>query len=137
MTNETRNEEIMQQAEADAKPQGNKKPNRAAQLIELAFDAGVELYLDQYGEPHVTVPEQPMAGFPVGSRNFRRWLSGKFYAEENKGFSGEIFSQVVNSLEGQAIHQKVVKNLYTRVAKVSGTIYYDLADDQQVVEIIP
>jgi hypothetical protein len=137
MNNDARNEEIMLQAEADSKPQGSKRPNRAAQLIELAFDEGVELYLDQYSEPHVTVPEQPMAGFPVGSRSFRRWLAGKAYAEQNKGFSGEIFSQVVNTLEGQAIHEKSVKNLYTRIARVGGTIYYDLADDRQVVEITP
>lgn len=127
---------VMQQSE-NAGGLQEKRPNRAAQLIELTFLAGAELYLDQSGEPHVTLPEQPMVGFPVGSRNFRRWLSGKFYEQESKGFSGEVFSQVVNSLEGQAIYQKVTKNLYTRVARVGTTIYYDLGDDETVVEIVP
>ena len=136
--NEERIEAIMQQMEMESKKEpGEKKPNQASQLIMLALDAGIEVYLDQYGDPHVTTPDRAIVGIPVGSTGFRRWLAAKFYKEEGKGFSKETLSQVVSTLEGKAISENVQKDLHTRIARIYDSIYYDLGDGHNIVEITP
>ncbi len=107
----------------------------ADKLVDLTLDSGTELYIDQTSEPHVTFSEKTIVGFPVKSSVFRRWLSGKYWKEVNKGFSGETFLQAVNSLEGKAFHEGDAKVLFNRIARVDNTIFYDLGNDKQVVKI--
>ncbi|MDO8570576.1 MAG: CHC2 zinc finger domain-containing protein [Candidatus Daviesbacteria bacterium] len=104
-------------------------------LVELTINAGVEIYLDQFGEPHLTLPEKPLVGFPIKSSSFRRWLSGRYYSEEGKGISGETFSVIINTLEGKAFHENRIMPLFNRVAMIDNIIYYDLGDDKKVVKI--
>jgi hypothetical protein len=128
-------DQIMDDAESGSKDQGEKKSSIAARVINMALDEGVALYLDQNGDPHITVPDQPTVGHPVDSRSFKRWLSGKFFLLEEKGISNEVFSQVVNTLEGKTISEGIRKVLHNRIAKQGRTIYYDIGDDRHVVEV--
>lgn len=107
----------------------------ADRLVDLALESNTELYIDQTSEPHVTFSEKPVVGFPVKSSVFKRWLSGKYWEEKSKGFSGDTFLQAVNSLEGKAFHEGDTKILFNRIARVNDTIFYDLGDDKQVVKI--
>ncbi len=121
-----------------AKKNGKKsKSNRkiADVLIDLVLEAGCELYLDENKEPHITFPDKPIVGYSIKSGAFRKWLSGKYWKEHNKGFSTDNFSVVIATLEGKAFHENNVKNLYNRVAKHSGSIFYDLGDDCLVVKV--
>ena len=107
----------------------------ADKIVDLVLELKAELYLDQTGEPHITFPEKPVVGFPIKSSVFRRWISGKFWEQYEKGFSGESFQQAVSSIEGKSFHEGVTKSLYNRVARVDGVIYYDLGDDARVIKI--
>lgn len=114
---------------------GGGRRSVADKLVDLTLDSNTELYIDQTSEPHVTFPEKTIVGFPVKSSVFRRWLSGKYWKETSKGFSGETFLQAVNSLEGKAFHEGDTKILFNRIARVDNTIFYDLGNDKQVVKI--
>ena len=114
----------------------SEKKNKVADaLVQLAHIQGIELILDQDSEPHVIFSDKPMVAFPITSNIFRRWLSGLYYEETNKGFSGSTFEQVAMVLEGKAYHEQNKKILHNRLAKVENTIYYDLGDDKRVVVI--
>ena len=104
-------------------------------LVELTINNGVEIYLDQFDEPHLTLPEKPLVSFPINSSSFRRWLSGRYYSEEGKGISGETFSVVISTLEGKAFQENRIMLLFNRVAMIDNIIYYDLGDDKKVVKI--
>lgn len=130
-------EEHLDRIMSEAERQPNQRVSIAAKVIEMALSEGIDLYLDQSGDPHVTLPDHPTVGFPITSRRFKGWLSGKFYTHETKGISSEAFSQVVNTFEGKAISERKRQTLYTRIAKVGQHIYYDLGDDQRVVKIGP
>lgn len=117
------------------KDKSSEKRNVSDKIVDLAFELGIELYLDQTGEPHVTFLEKPIVGFPVKSSVFRRWISGKYWEKYNKGFSGQCLLQVVNTIEGRAFHEGKTRSLFNRVARVGDTIFYDLGDDQKVVKV--
>lgn len=119
----------------DQETQKHGKKTVADEIVNLVFSLNVKLYLDATGEPHITISEKPIVGFPIKGSVFRRWISGKYWQEYNKGFSGESFQQAVNSLEGQAFHEGKTKTLFNRIARVENTIYYDLGDDKRIVEI--
>lgn len=133
------NDEIPDSIESHNQSEDTETPKRtvADKLVDLTLNSGVDLYLDQLKEPHVTLPEKPMVGYPIKSTTFRRWLSGKYWAETNKGFSGETFLSVVASLEGKVFHEGEVRPLFNRIAKIDGEIIYDLGDDQKVAKITP
>lgn len=128
------NDLIPQESESKEKqlPKGDKV---AEQLVNLTLESGSELYLDQLGEPHISFPEKAVTAFPIRSVTFRRWLAGKYWEEYEKGFSGDTFQTVVGTLEGKAFHERQIIELYNRIARINGVIYYDLGDDIRVVRV--
>ncbi len=104
-------------------------------LVDLTLASNALLYMDQAGEPHVTFPEKPIIGYPIKGSIFRRWLSGKYWQETNRGISGDTFLQTVNSLEAKAFSEGNTNTLFNRIARLGNTIYYDLGDDNRVVKI--
>lgn len=127
--------EIIEGARKMAKSPRGDKPTVAQILIELTLDSGVELYSDQKNDQFITVPEFPLVGYPIKSAFFRKWLAGKYYAEHQKGFSGENFLQVVAALQGKTIFEEVKFQLFNRIAKVGDTIFYDRGDGKEAFEI--
>lgn len=122
----------------ESEPKGKKLPKGdkvAELLVNLTLESGAELYLDQLGEPHISFPEKPVTAFPVRSSTFRRWLAGRYWEEYEKGFSGDTFQTVAGTLEGRTFHKGQIIELYNRVARVDGVVYYDLGDDVRVVRI--
>lgn len=103
-------------------------------LVDLTLNSGIELYLDQLGEPQIAFPDQRVC-YPIKSTTFKRWLSGKYWEQTQKGFSGETFLRTVASLEGKAYHEKNKIPLYNRLGLFENKLYYDLGDDTKVVEI--
>ncbi len=124
--------EKLHQAEKDEAPN---KRTVADKIVDLVLQSNVELYLDQTGEPHITFQEKPVVGFPIKSSAFKRWVSGKYWEQNGRGFSGDSFLQAIGSLEGKTFHEGTTKNLYNRIAKINNTIYYDLGDDSQIAKI--
>lgn len=105
------------------------------QILELIDTWGVDLYLDEQSEPHITLPERPLVGVPLGGSIFKRWLKRKCWEVFQRGCPTETLSQVIGALEGRADSEKKERILYNRVARVGGAVYYDLGDDQRAFVI--
>src|SRR3989304_9624141 len=95
------------------------------QILELVDSWGIDLYLDEQSEPHVTLPERPLIGIPLGGVIFKRWLKRKCWEVFQRGCSSETLSQVIGALEGRADSEKRERQLYNRIARVGSAIYYD------------
>lgn len=105
------------------------------ELVELVLDSGCEIFLDSEKEPVIVFPEKPLVAFPLRSKEFHRWLSGNYYDYSRKGFSNDVFSVVVNTLEGKSYQENQIVKLYNRVAFIENVIYYDLGNDKNLVRI--
>jgi len=115
--------------------EGGGKQSVAEKLAIYALDQGIEVFLDQMDEPHLVFPGQSANAYPIKSAMFKRWLAGIYWAEEEKGFSGETFSGAASILEGKAFHDNIKNTLFNRVAYYKECIYYDLGNNVDVVEI--
>jgi len=104
-------------------------------IISLVLNKGCKFFLDQFGEPQVQLPDRPAVGYSISGAVFKRWVSGIYWETFNEGFSNEIFSQVMAALEGKSQHEGVKISLFNRIAKIEGTIFYDIGDDTNIVEI--
>jgi len=118
------------------KPRGKiAKRGVSDELVDIVLESEALLYLDQLGDPYITFAEKPTVGFPIKSTMVKRWLCGKYWEYNKKGFSGEAFIQAADTLEAKAIHTNEKRQLYNRTARVRNTIYYDLGDDHNIVTI--
>lgn len=120
---------------AGEKSEEAEKKSVMQQLLELIDEAGVELFLDEHSEPHVTLPDKPRVAYPIASTVFKRYVRRLYWEFCQKGCSSEILNQVVGTLEGKADSEGVKEQLYNRIARLGAKIYYDLGDDKQAVEI--
>ena len=74
--------------------------------------------------------------WPVRSRQFRSWLSYRFYREREKGPSSQAMQDALNTIEARARFDGEKTEVHMRVAELDGRVYLDLCDDAwRVVEI--
>ncbi|OGM30870.1 hypothetical protein A2630_02635 [Candidatus Woesebacteria bacterium RIFCSPHIGHO2_01_FULL_44_10] len=119
----------------DKGPDEEERKTVVEQLLEILETIGVQLFLDEHSEPHVTIPEKPLVAYPIDSVFFKRYLRRLYWENCQKGLGSEILNQVIGTLEGKAASEDDKKTLYNRIARVGGKIFYDLGDDRQTVEI--
>jgi len=104
-------------------------------LCELAIGAGIILFLDKNNEAYFILPDEPLVAYPLNGSKLRGWLSSLYMEAANKGFSGNIFKEVVDNLLARAIYEGNTLQLWNRTAIVDDVIYYDLGDGRRVVKI--
>lgn len=119
----------------DKESNEEEKKTIVEQLLEILEMVGVQLFLDEHSEPHVTIPEKPLVAYPIDSVFFKRYLRRLYWENSQKGLGSEILNQIIGTLEGKATSEDDKKTLYNRIARVGGKIFYDLGDDKQAVEI--
>ncbi|MDU4853953.1 MAG: hypothetical protein E6X72_06105 [Clostridioides difficile] len=72
----------------------------------------------------------------VKGRQYKMWLTMKYYTETGKAPSTDAMNQALGIMEMKALFSGEQRELQLRVAELDGTIYYDLADkDWRVVKI--
>lgn len=108
----------------------NRQPSQADRLVDLVAAEGVMLFHDDLG-----------AGFarlPVGNhteiwrcrgKDFRRWLAGMYWGQEEKALGSEALGAAQNVLEARARFEGEEVRLHNRVAQQGNAIWYDLADE--------
>jgi hypothetical protein len=91
------------------------------------------LFSDQYGKPYAVVKVNRVASehtetIPIGSSNFKHWISKVYYDKKKATLSGEDASAVLNTLKGRALFDGPRRNIELRTASMLGEspIYYDL-----------
>jgi len=119
----------------DKEPDEEERKTVVEQLLEILEMIGVQLFLDEHSEPHVTIPEKPLVAYPIDSVFFKRYLRRLYWENCQKGLGSEILNQIIGTLEGKSASEDDKKTLYNRIARVGGKIFYDLGDDKQAIEI--
>jgi hypothetical protein len=117
--------------------QDAKAPAQATRLVEMALDAGVELFHTPDGEAYGTIAvDSHYETWPLKVKVFRRWLARLFYEAEEKSPSAQALQDTLGVLEGKALFDGPVCAVYTRLAAHNDAIYLDLADAHwQAVEV--
>ena len=121
---------------ADADDTG--KERQAEALIRLAADA--KLFHTPTGDAYATVPlgSSHHCNFKISSRQFKQWLTKKYYLETGKAPGSDAMSQAIGVLEAMAVIDGPEQKLFLRVAEHDGAFYYDLCDaGGNVVRVTP
>ena len=117
----------------------SRRKSVATRLVEMATDAGVELFHTPDGVPYATAPVAGHAEtYMVHSTVFRQFVSRLYYAQENAAANASAVSDALNVLAAQAKFDGPMIPVHTRVAEHQGSIYLDLADTTwRAIEITP
>jgi len=113
-----------------------KGPSQATRLVELALEAGVELFHTPDGEAYATVAGKGHRETWPLKEGFRHWLAHLFYQAEDKSPGSQAVQDALRVLEGQALYDGPEIPVWTRLAEHNGAIYLDLANASwQTVEV--
>jgi len=89
----------------------------------------VELWHDEGRTGHATFPvNSQRQHWPVRSRDFRMWLSGRFYAETGAAIGGQALEDGLRILEAKAVNEGPTYECFTRTGQANGNMYLDLGD---------
>ncbi len=66
--------------------------------------------------------------WPVKSRDFRMWLSGRFYEKTGAAIGGQALEDGVRILEARAVNEGPEYEPFIRVGRHDGNLYLDLCD---------
>ncbi|MBX3350118.1 MAG: hypothetical protein KF747_15440 [Nitrospira sp.] len=110
---------------------------QAKLLLALAEEARLFHTPDQ--SPYATVPvDQHVETWSLRSTTFRHWLRRQYFVTVHSAPSAQAMTDVLSTLEAQALYDGDEIPVYLRVAEHEGNLYLDLANDAwQVVEISP
>lgn len=113
------------------------KKNQQDILIELAEEA--DLFKNEHRDPFARIPVNGHKEiWPVRSRDFKLWLTGKYFDKTGKGPNSEALSSALNTISAKAWKSDQKHKLHVRVAWHDGSIFYDLANDKwQAVRVYP
>ncbi len=75
---------------------------------------------------------------PIRGKDFRNWLSRRYFLQTKRAPSTGILKDALNVLDARARYEGPEREVWCRVADLDGKVYLDLADhDWRVVEVGP
>jgi putative DNA primase/helicase len=99
-------------------------------LVGLAMSAGVELWQDQYGNGHATVPiGDHFENWPILSARFKKWLINRHRRASDRSTPASAVNDACANLDAAACENTVYRP-QVRVTRVKNTIYVDLGDER-------
>lgn len=106
------------------------KPTTANALIELAIKHS-DLFHDERGDGYAVIAHNEIRRtLKLRSKEFRRWLSGTYYATTERAANNEAIYTSLSVLEAKATYDGRQLELSNRFAKRDGVIYIDMADSR-------
>jgi hypothetical protein len=128
----------LDEALAAAKPEAD-DPNQATMMVQLAIDAGAELFHNAAGDGFVTVAvDGHVETWPLRSRTMRSWLVKLYFDFSRAAPNSEALHAALNVLGAKAQFEGSELAVHLRVGDHEGRIYLDLCDrDWRAVEIGP
>ena len=111
------------------------KDAQAEKLINLVEDCACFHTAER--QAFITVPvHEHEETYAVQSRDFRLWLTHKFYTQENKTPSQNALKNAIDQIESRALFDAPEGEVHVRIAKHDGCIYIDLCNqDWQVLKV--
>jgi putative DNA primase/helicase len=118
-----------------AEPAGRRRTPQRDILI--GFTDGCEFWRDAGRGAFVTFPVNGhREHWPVRSREFRMWLSAKFYEGTGGAIGGQALEDGLRILEARAVHDGREYPTFTRIGEDRDRLYLDLCDDRwRAIEI--
>lgn len=103
----------------------------------IGLTADLELWhspdREAFASVPITVQGQPdgefRANWPVRSRDFKLWLTGRFYAIHNGSPGGQAVEDALRVIEARAIHEGHRHEVFLRVGELPGRVFLDLGDE--------
>lgn len=124
---------------AEQEPSGDQKDEQrvtaSKRLIGLASDS--HLFHTPEGECYAGIPVQGhIEVWPLRAREFRTWLTGRFFRAEGRAPSTQAMNDAIGTLEAKARFEGPKEEVHLRVALRGGKVYIDLGNDSwQVAEV--
>lgn len=117
----------------------NLDQNAAGEAVQLALEAGLELWHTPEGDGWASVTVGGVLHhLSIRHKDFRTWLSGIYFEKNNKPLYAQALQDALAALEARARFQGPEHPVYLRLALHEGRVYCDLSrPDRQVVEITP
>jgi len=111
--------------------EGSDGPPVRNKLIDLA--GACELWHDRSHTPYASIPEGGPEGehwenWPVRSREFRRWLTGRFFDAHHGAPSTQAFDEGLRVIETLVVRGPKYET-FIRIGAHDGNVYIDLADE--------
>jgi putative DNA primase/helicase len=97
----------------------------------------VHLWHDANRVAYATYPVNGhLENWPIRSRDFRVWLSGRYFEETGGAIGGQALEDGIRILEARAVNNGPLCECFIRVGHQAGKLYLDLChDDWQAIEI--
>ena len=113
-----------------------KSTSQISRLTQLCEEAGVLLFHDQFKSGFARVPnKRSYEVYRLKSSDFLKWLAYQLWQADRTSPSSDTLQRVLNTLESRASFDGEQRTLWNRVARLDGTIWYDLG--QGAVHITP
>jgi hypothetical protein len=121
----------------DEIPSPAKQDSVATKMVQMAIDAGAELWHTPTEEPYITFPcDGHRESHPQKARNVRLWLSSIMYKAEGRSPGSQATQDAIAVLEGIALFEGPEYEVYVRLAPHEDRVYVDLGNsDWDYVEI--
>jgi putative DNA primase/helicase len=108
-------------------PAGRRRTPQRDVLIGLT--EAVELWHDANRTAYASLPvNDHRENWPVRSRDFRMWLSGRFFESTGAAIGGQALEDGLRILEARAVNDGPLCECFTRTAGAGGKLYLDLGD---------
>ena len=117
-------------ADAAASPSAGDGRRRTPQRDTLiGLTERCDLWHDSYRTAFVTFPVNAhRENWPVRSREFRMWLSSRFFEETGAAIGGQALEDSIRILEARAVNDGPEHVPATRVGRAQDRLYLDLGD---------
>lgn len=105
------------------------KELQSDKLMRLAREDGLKLWHNTDHEAYATIDVDGHGeNLAVKSSSFRNWLSRLLYAKESRVPGGQVLSDVISTMSGNAEFDGEEFETHNRVAEHDGKIYVDMGD---------
>ncbi len=125
-------EDILEDVENDEICDENEDATVADKYVQIATDAGIKLFHDQYRSAFARLPDQQKSIVKVESRNFAQWLAHQVSTTMHKAAQRNALSTAQLLLSGRAIYDSPEHKLEVRIANRDGIIWIDLGNGRAV-----
>jgi hypothetical protein len=108
----------------------NGKQSQAAKLVEIALSDGNELWHASNGEAYITISvDNHRETYPLRSKRAKDWLSYTSYSVNEHAPGSQSLQDAITVLEGIALYEGDLHQVYVRVAPFEDAIFVDLGDE--------
>ncbi len=106
-------------------------------LVTILLEKGIELIIDQFGQPSLVDPGNPLMIRKINSKFIKQYLARVYWEAKKTAIGSETISKAATTLQGIAFYKNIRKTVYNRVAQLGNNIFYDVGDDKHIVKITP